>query len=126
MILFDTSAWVDHFGPAPYTLTPWLQAGQVLMHPFVLGEIALGSLTRRAQTLRDLALLPQATQASDEEVLVLIEAHRLFSRGIGLVDAHLLASVLIMPGAQLGTFDKRLAGIATELGAGGLANEIMT
>lgn len=125
MILFDTSAWVDHFGPASYTLTPWLRAGQVLMHPFVLGEIALCSLTRRAQTLRDLALLPQAAQASDEEVLWLIEAHGLFSRGIGLVDAHLLASVLIMPGTQLGTFDKRLARIASELEAGGLANEVM-
>ncbi|MFN3608499.1 MAG: type II toxin-antitoxin system VapC family toxin [Hyphomonas sp.] len=125
MILFDTSAWVDHFGPAPYTLTSWLQAGQVLMHPFVRGEIALGSLTRRAQTLRDLALLPQAAQASDEEVLALIEVRGLFSQGIGLVDAHLLASVLIMPGAQLGTFDKRLARIATGLGAGGLANEVM-
>ena len=125
MILFDTSAWVDHFGPASYTLTPWLRAGQVLMHPFVLGEIALGSLTRREQTLRDLSLLPQATQASDAEVLSLIEARGLFSRGIGLVDAHLLASVLIMPGTQLGTFDKRLARIASELEAGGLANEVM-
>lgn len=95
------------------------------MHPFVLGEIALGSLTQRARILGDLAQLPQVDTVSDEEVLMLIEARSLHSRGIGLVDAHLLASVMITPAAKLATFDKRLAAAATEFGAGGLANEYL-
>lgn len=125
MILFDTSAWVDHFGPAKFTLSPWLLSGRVVMHPFILGEIALGSLKNRTRTLGDLALLPQAGRATDEEILAFISARRLHSRGIGLIDAHLLASVMITPGTKLATFDKRLAGLAAELGAGGLANEFV-
>ncbi|MFN3913055.1 type II toxin-antitoxin system VapC family toxin [Hyphomonas sp.] len=124
MILFDTSAWVDHFGPADFTLAPFLEAGRVMMHPFVLGEIALGSLSRRSQTLRDLSCLPPLRCVADEEVLTLIEARRLFARGIGLVDAHLLAAVIVTPPAELRTFDRRLAAVAAELGAGGLASEI--
>jgi predicted nucleic acid-binding protein len=124
MILFDTSAWVDHFGPARFTIVPFLEAGRVAMHPLVLGEIALGSLSNRAEILRDLSLLPQVRRVTDEDVLTLIEVRRLYSRGIGLVDAHLLASVLAAPGIWLGTFDKRLAAIADEFGIGGLAGEI--
>jgi predicted nucleic acid-binding protein len=125
MILVDTSVWVEHFGPSRFSLTSSLQAGRVVMHPFVLGEIALGSLTNRAGVLGGLASLPQLPVVSNEEVLALIEHRRLWSRGIGLVDANLLASVLISPGTLLASFDKRLASVALELGAGGPASEFV-
>jgi predicted nucleic acid-binding protein len=124
MILFDTTAWVDHFGPAKFTLAPFLLAGRVAMHPFVLGEIALGSLAKRQRVLGELALLPSVRRVPDEDVLILIDAQRLFARGIGWVDAHLLASVLAVPGTWLATFDKRLATIADEFGIGGPAGAI--
>jgi predicted nucleic acid-binding protein len=79
-------------------------------------EIALGSLAHRAQVLQLLANLPSATTASDDEVLALIDRRRIYGRGIGYVDAQLLASILITPGARLWTRDARLAEVATTLG----------
>lgn len=125
MILFDTPVWVEHFGPSPFSLGPSLQTGTVIMHPFILGEIALGSLTNRAGVLGGLAKLPQLAVVSNEDVLALIEHRKLWSRGIGLVDANLVASVLISPGTVLASFDKRLASVALELGAGGPASEFV-
>ncbi len=126
MILFDTSVWVEHFGPADVSLATFLQSGRVVMHPFVLGEIAMGSLRRRAQTLGDLSRLPPVSRVSDEEALALIESRRLFSRGIGLVDVHLLASVMVSPPAELRTLDRRLGTIAAELKVGGYAGDILS
>lgn len=93
-----------------------LEQGQVLGHPAVLGEIALGSLAHRVEVLRLLSELPRAHSASDDEVLTLIEHQQIFGRGIGYVDTQLLASTLITPDTQLWTRDGRLAHVAAELG----------
>ncbi len=98
-----------------------LEAEEVVMHPYVLGEIALGSLRNRAAILEDLQALPAAAVAADEEVLALIERHRLFATGIGLVDAHLLASTLLTPKTKLWTRDRRLKEAAERLAIAGAA-----
>ena len=116
MVLVDTSVWVEHLQRGNSELAGLLQRGQVLSHPFVLGELALGSLQQRATILDALQNLPQACVASAEEVLVFIGAHSLHGLGIGYVDGCLLASVRLMPGAVLWTLDKRLASAATRLG----------
>ena len=96
-------------------LSGLLVSGQVLGHPFVTGEIALGSLRRRDVILRELQELPQATVASNEEVLLLIGRRSLFGCGIGYVDAHLIAAIRLTPDAALWTRDMRLHAVATEL-----------
>jgi predicted nucleic acid-binding protein len=116
VILVDTSVWVDHFRRGDVELAARLNQGEVLMHPFVLGEIALGSLRRRKPVLNDLSALPQTKVASDDEVLMFIERHRLSGTGIGWVDAHLLGAVQLTDGARLWTRDRRLHGIATRMG----------
>jgi predicted nucleic acid-binding protein len=116
VILVDTSIWVDHLRIGDAGLTRLLNEGFVLGHPWVAGELAMGQLARRDEVLGLLANLPQATVASDREVMTLIETRRLFGRGIGYVDAQLLASTLLTAGAQLWTRDKRLAGTASALG----------
>ena len=85
-----------------------LENGRVLAHPFVIGEIALGSLRQRSVVLTSLRDLPQATLANDNEVLLFIEREKLFGAGIGYVDAHLLAATKLTPGTLLWTRDRRL------------------
>jgi predicted nucleic acid-binding protein len=116
MILADTSVWIDHLRGADDVLGGLLEGGQVLAHPFVTGEIALGSLRQRSLILGALGGLPQALVASEDEVLDFIERHALHGRGIGYVDVHLLASTRLTPDAELYTRDKRLLIIAGELG----------
>lgn len=116
MILVDTSVWVDHLRHGVPKLADLLEETQVLGHPAVLGEIALGSLAHRAEVLNLLGDLPQAMSASDAEVLTLIGYRQIFGRGIGYVDAQLLTSTMITPDARLWTRDTRLAEVATELG----------
>jgi predicted nucleic acid-binding protein len=116
MILIDTSVWVDHLRARDATLSALLCGGQVLGHPFVTGELALGNLQQRALILSALRELPQATVASDEEVLHFIDRQALFGLGIGYIDAHLLAAVGLTPDAQLWTRDRRLQAVATQLG----------
>jgi len=108
VILVDTSVWIDHLRARDKTLAQLLLAEQVLGHPFIIGEIALGHLPRRHEVLSSLRDLPQATVASQDEVLNLIESERLFGCGIGYVDAHLLAATRLTEGASLWTRDKRL------------------
>ena len=115
MILADTSVWVDHLRGGDAELARLLNDGQVLGHPFVLGELALGGLRGRATVLEALAGLPQAVAANHDEVMAFIEARRLWGRGIGLVDAHLLAAVALTPDARLWTRDRGLAAVAGEL-----------
>lgn len=86
-----------------------------LTHPFVIGELALGNLRRRALILEALRDLPRATLATDHEVLQFIDGEGLFGKGIGYVDAHLLASVRLTAGASLWTRDKRLLAAAGRL-----------
>lgn len=114
-MLVDTSIWIDHLRKNDGILARLLEEQQILIHPFVVGELALGSLRQRKQVLNELAKLPLAIKASDEEVLVLIERHRLAGSGIGYIDAHLLASASIS-NASLWTRDKRLHQVALNLG----------
>jgi predicted nucleic acid-binding protein len=115
MTLVDTSVWVDHLNNADPGLQKMLNAGRVLIHPFVIGEIACGSLRSRRQTLGLLAALPQVSVASHSEVLYLLESHRLGGAGIGWVDAHLLAAVKISGLAKIWTRDRALRGAARSL-----------
>jgi predicted nucleic acid-binding protein len=115
VILVDTSVWVDHLRVGDKALAAVLEAGGVLTHPFVIGELALGHLRRRDVVLTALSDLPQATVATDAEVRRFIDRHALFGRGIGYLDAHLLAATRLTAGAQLWTRDKRLQGVAARL-----------
>lgn len=116
MILVDTSVWIDHLRNANTSLSRLLEANRVLVHPFVIGEIALGALRQRELVLADLRRLPQLSVASDQEVLHFIEAQALFGLGIGYVDASLLAAVRLTTGASLWTRDRRLLSVAMRLG----------
>lgn len=115
MILVDTSVWVDHLRSGLPHLTTALDGGKVLIHPWVIGELACGNLHDRGRVLDLLQGLPAATVASDSEVLQLIEQQKLMGRGIGYVDAHLLASARLTR-CCLWTEDRRLAALAKELG----------
>ena len=116
MILVDTSVWVEHLRSASAILSALLEDGGVLGHPFVLGELALGNLRRRDDVLRVLRRLPQATSASHLEVLQFIDREALYGRGIGYVDAHLLAAARLTAGSKLWTRDRRLQAVAGQLG----------
>lgn len=115
MILVDTSVWIDHLRQGDPALAEALESGQVLVHPFVVGELACGNLANRVEVLALLQALPGALLASDEEALAFIETRRLMGRGIGYVDVHLLASAALEGGASLWTRDKRLEAVAMEL-----------
>ena len=117
MILVDTSVWVDHLRKSNKVLAGQLDSGMVLVHPFVIGELALGNLKQRELVLNLLANLPQAAVATDAEVLKFVERHALFERGIGYVDVHLLAAVQLTAAAVLWTHDKRLHDVAVQLGS---------
>jgi predicted nucleic acid-binding protein len=116
VILVDTSIWVDHLRSGDDGLVDLLNASQVLMHPFVLGELACGNLRQRTEILSLLNDLPEIPVARDEEVLFYIERHELMGRGIGYIDAHLLAAVALEAGTRLWTRDKRLGKLAKTLG----------
>jgi len=116
VILVDTSVWINHFRVSDSRLGALLQDDGVLAHPWVIGELALGQLSQRAEILGLLQNLPQASVATDAEVLNLIESRHLFGLGIGYVDAHLLAATMLTAGAGLWTRDKRLAAVAAEFG----------
>lgn len=116
MILADTSVWIDHLTAADETMSVRLDEGLILMHPFVVGELAMGNLRNRIGVLGALRKMRGATKARDSEVWGLIEREKLFGLGIGFVDAHLLASTLLTDGATLWTRDRRLHAIAERLG----------
>lgn len=112
MVLVDTSVWIDHLRKGDAALRAALQAGQVLMHPFVIGELACGNLNNRAGLLALLRDLPSAPVATDTEALGFLDRHALMGRGIGYLDVHLLASTALANPARLWTRDKRLAKVA--------------
>jgi predicted nucleic acid-binding protein len=116
LILADTSVWIDHFRSAIPEMAHHLSEGRIVIHPFVIAELALGSLRDRGKTLALLDLLPQVRTAHLSEVRLTIEARRLFNLGIGLIDANLIASALLNPPALLWTRDKRLRAAAEALG----------
>jgi hypothetical protein len=115
MILVDTSVWIDHLRSADISLQHLLDREKVLTHPWVIGEIAVGSFRRRDRILDELSSLPMAIMAEHEEVLRFISDHRLYGLGIGYIDAHLLVVVQLTPGATLWTRDKRLREVAEKL-----------
>ena len=114
MMLPDTSVWIDHFRHGNASLVELLQNGQALCHPFIVGELACGHLPTRVSTIQWLRTLPEAPMLHHEEVLILVERHRLMASGIGWLDAHLLGSALLA-GAKLWTFDAALAKAAAKL-----------
>lgn len=116
MVLVDTSVWIDHLRVAQAELVAELESARVLVHPLVIGEIALGSLRHRADVVSMMSALPSAVVAQDEEVMALIERYSLHGCGIGYLDAHLLTSVRLTPGATLWTRDRRLQSAAQRLG----------
>ncbi|HEX2167560.1 MAG TPA: type II toxin-antitoxin system VapC family toxin [Longimicrobiales bacterium] len=115
MILVDTSVWIGHFRRSDRLLMELLEAGEVLTHPFVVGELACGNLPAPEEVLGLFQQLPTAPSASDPEALHFIERHRLMGRGIGYVDVHLLASAALADGARVWTADARLAAAASRL-----------
>ena len=109
MMLVDTSVWVDFFRRGNTELESLLESGQVLMHPFILGELACGHLKPRDQILSDLAELPSAVVAGDDEVLYCIEQLQLMGQGAGYLDMHLLISARLGGDVRLWTLDKKLS-----------------
>jgi predicted nucleic acid-binding protein len=116
LILADSSVWVDHLRVTDLQLVKQLRLETILIHPFVIGELLLGSLPNRPAHLQLFRDLPQAVIATDQECLDMIEAFQIYSMGIGYVDAHLLASVRLTPGTSLWTRDKRLLAAAEKIG----------
>ena len=115
MVLVDTSVWVAHLRAGENGLIGLLNNSQVLIHPFIIGELACGNFKNRAEILSLLQSLPVAAVAEHTEVMQFIEDHQLMSRGIGYVDVHLLTSVMLT-GVSIWTFDKKLKAAAALFG----------
>ena len=116
MILADTSIWIDHLRSGNHEMRKHLGEGSIVLHPVIIAELALGSLQQRAKTLALLDLLPQVRMLQLSEVRLMIEARCLYGSGIGLIDAHLIASALVDSPALLWTRDKPLRKVAEALG----------
>ena len=115
MILVDTSVWIDHLRKPDERLQKLLNGNQVLVHPLVLMELALGAIANRQQVLTNLALLPQPQVAETGELFRLIESRSLYRKGIGVTDLHLIASALLNA-VLIWTRDRKVASVATSLG----------
>lgn len=115
MVLIDTVVWIDHLQSNDEHLSMLLEKEQVLMHPMVIGELAMGNLANRQRTLEDFAKLPEISVATHEEVLFFIEHHQLMGTGIGYIDAHLLTASVLHDTTQLWTRDRRMMAVANEL-----------
>jgi len=116
VILVDTSVWIDHLRKSETKLHDLLLNDEVVTHPLVRLELALGSIANREKVLADLALLPQVSIAETEELFELVELRRLYRRGIGITDLHLVASALFDKSILIWTRDRRLGEIADECG----------
>ena len=115
MVLLDTSVWIDHLRRGDARVASLLEAGDVVCHPLVVGELACGSLRQRHEILELLSALPHARHTSHDQILAFIEKHRLFGQGIGLIDVHLLWAV--KEGSHtLWTLDRGLRRSAERLG----------
>ncbi|HET9271772.1 MAG TPA: type II toxin-antitoxin system VapC family toxin [Vicinamibacterales bacterium] len=114
MILVDTSVWVNHLRRTGSPLAARLEAGDVLCHPYVIGEISLGLLKRRTEVIALLASLPSAPVVSHDDAMAFVDRRGLAGRGIGWIDVHLAASAVVS-GARLWSDDRRLAEIARDL-----------
>ena len=116
MILADSSVWIDHLIVEDPHLVSMLDQQEILIHPMVIGELACGNMRDRADMMRLFRRLPKILAASHDEVLFLIEYHQMMGRGIGFIDAHLLAAAVMSAPTQLWTKDRRLMALASELG----------
>jgi len=116
MVIVDTSVWVDHLARQDERLCALLEEGEVLMHPMIAAELALGHLPRRTETLDALQALPRSPVAGHNEAMVFLNNERLHGLGIGYVDLHLLAAARLAPGITLWTRDKRLHRAGVKLG----------
>ncbi len=116
MILVDTSIWIDHFRVSDPQFVALLTRNEVLAHPAVIGEISLGSVAKRADVLRYLRNLPSVVVAAHDEIIIFIETRKLANTGLGYVDAGLLASAALTPGAALWSRDKNLRAAAVRCG----------
>lgn len=114
VVLVDTSVWIDHLRKSEVKLQDLLLNEEVVTHPFVRLELALGSIAHREKVLADLALLPHVPVAGTEELFELLELRRLYRRGIGITDLYLAASALFDPSIKIWTRDRRLGEIADE------------
>jgi len=112
VVLVDTSVWIEHFARSAPALVEELRNEQVCSHPFVIGELALSSMKRRVEIIELMARLPRARVATDAEVLTFVSSFSLHGRGIGWVDAHLLAAARLS-GSELWTSDRKLLAAAT-------------
>ncbi len=115
MVLVDTSVWIDHLARGDPALQTLLEDGEVFMHPYIVAEIALGSLDRRDETVGALRALPEISAARHVEVMAFLDHERLFGIGIGYVDLHLLAATRLAAGTRLWTRDRRLLQAAVKL-----------
>ena len=116
MIVVDSAIWIDHLHHGDDHLIDLMADRSALMHPFVIGEIALGSLRDRQTFITIASKLPRPPVADAAEVLNLITSAALGGSGIGYIDAHLIASTLLVPKAVLWTNDRRLHAVAERLG----------
>ena len=114
-VLVDSSVWVSHFKQKNDQLVTLLENGLVVCHPFVVMEIACGTPPNRRAIIDMLGELESTTLAATNEILAMLESHRLYGRGCGLVDLSLLASVFLTDKTLLWTFDKRLEQVAKDL-----------
>ncbi len=114
MVLVDTSVWIDHFRNGNSDLAGFLDQGKVLCHPYIIGELACGSMKNRSEILALLQSLPSAEIALYEEVLGFIDTHKLMGKGLGYIDIHILMSALLSS-VTLWALDKTLASAATSL-----------
>jgi hypothetical protein len=116
-VLIDTNIWIEHFNTANKDVSALLESGRVRIHPFIVAELALGGLRDRAMTLASLEFLRELPVAELDEVRQLIEVRKLYTQGIGVVDAHLIASLIIVEApTALWTDDEGLARVAEKLG----------
>jgi|SRR5579863_5266557 len=115
MVLADSSIWIDHFRSANPHFVDLLKINSVAIHPVIVGELACGNLAKRATVLKLLRSLSQVSSATEDEVILFIDRHHLSGKGLGYVDAHLLAAAAIAL-TPIWTFDKRLASVAAGLG----------
>lgn len=107
MVLIDTSVWIEHLRGKIDAVEDLLTDNEVIIHPFIIGEIACGNFTNRGEVLSMLRELPALSVTDDSLVLYFIEQNQLSGLGIGYIDAHLLASVVLEPPTRVLTFDKR-------------------
>jgi predicted nucleic acid-binding protein len=116
-ILVDTNIWIEHFKSHNKDVAGLLEAGRIVTHPFIVAELALGGFRDRMETLALLDFLPELPVAELHEVRQLIEVRQLYNAGVGLVDAHLIASLVIAETpTELWTDDDRLMRVAERLG----------